>query len=176
MSKLINLVDKNYGRLLVVKRNPENIGKHSARICKCDCGSAKTVRGDHLRNGLIRSCGCLEVENRNEGANFIHGGSKTRLYSIWCGMHKRCNNQNTRAYSNYGGRGIGVCDSWSDFEKFRDWALSNGYSDSLSIDRINNDGNYEPSNCRWATPMVQANNRRKRRIPSGINPKEYRGE
>ncbi|QQE75199.1 hypothetical protein [Brevibacillus composti] len=160
--RIIDLTNQRIGRLTVLSRSG-NIGKHPAWLCKCDCGKTTTVRGDHLRNNLIRSCGCLEEENRKNGANTKHGGRNSRLYEIWSGMLKRCNNPNSHSYENYGGRGIKVCDDWLDFSKFRDWALKHGYSDSLSIDRINNDGNYEPSNCRWTDAKTQANNRRKRR-------------
>lgn len=171
---LIDLADKTIGRLQVIERSG-NIGKHPAWKCLCICGNETIVRGDHLRRELIRSCGCLEEENRGKGANLKHGGSDTRLYSIWSGMLKRCNNSNCRAYSNYGGRGITVCKEWTCFSAFREWAFNNGYSNSLSIDRINNNGNYEPQNCRWTTSKEQANNRRKRRIPNEINPSEYKG-
>ena len=159
---LIDLTNKVFGRLKVIKRAEYNIGKHPAWECICECGNDVIVRGDHLRNELIRSCGCLEKENRMKGANYKHGGRNTRLYSIWSGMLKRCNNKNCHAYQNYGGRGIKVCDEWLDYVNFRDWAIQNNYSDLLSIDRINNDGNYESSNCRWANAKQQANNRRTR--------------
>lgn len=93
-----------------------------------------------------------------------HGKTGTRLYHIWKTMRQRCNNPNNKKYKNYGNRGIVICEEWNDFSKFYEWAMSNGYSDNLMIDRINVNGNYEPANCRWTTPQTQSNNRTNNRI------------
>lgn len=127
-----------------------------AFLCKCDCGNTKLVQPTIWAKGYIKSCGCyaksLRVENNIE---------KHRLQNIFRGMIQRCYNSNDERYPNYGGRGIKICDEWlNDRNQFYEWALSHGYSNDLSIDRIEVDGNYEPDNCRWATAKMQANNRR----------------
>ncbi len=121
--------------------------------CACDCGGSKAVRGDHLKSGATQSCGCI-----TKTANGLRG---SKLYTIWRGIKKRCFLHTNHNYKNYGERGITMCDEWRyDFLAFYNWAISNGYDEGLTIDRIDNDGNYEPSNCRWVTAKVNGNNRR----------------
>jgi hypothetical protein len=164
----IDLMGKRFGRLLVIRENPERAEKSRAVQwqVKCDCGMEKLVTGAALVSGRTVSCGCLQKElaasallKHGEG-----GHNQTRLYRIWAGMKNRCYFQGNKHYKSYGGRGIMVCSQWKDsFEAFRDWANLNGYRDDLSIDRKNPDGNYEPSNCQWVTDDDQRWNKRNTR-------------
>jgi hypothetical protein len=153
---------KRFGRLRVVSYHGKNKHNVATWFCECDCGGTKVVPSGSLVAGFTRSCGCYGKENPSHTK---HGGKGTRLYHIWKSMNGRCKTPTNASYSNYGGRGISVCDDWShDFVSFRKWAYGHGYSDDLTIDRIDNDGNYCPENCRWVDMTVQANNTRKNHI------------
>jgi hypothetical protein len=135
--------------------------------CRCDCGTERAVHGGSLRRGITN--GCIKC-HPGRGSRRTHGQKRTRLYNIWSNMIGRCENTKDAAFQNYGGRGISICPGWRmSFETFRDWALSNGYEPHLTIDRRDNDGNYEPGNCRWITYAEQNRNYRRNR------PIEYLG-
>ena len=151
-----NWIGNRYGRLMVKAIDPEDSRRC---ICVCDCGKEKSILKSCLGKGT-NSCGCLNSDTA-KALLTTHGMTDTRLYGTWCNMKNRCNNPNVQSYKYYGARGIKVCDEWlHDFQAFATWSFENGYDANLSIDRINVDGDYEPSNCRWVDEIFQANNKR----------------
>lgn len=156
MGKSIDLASQKFGKLqvLCVDTNPSN--KTKRWICRCDCGNITTAKTNELTSGHKTSCGCKKQNYFKK----VHGQSGTRLHHIWKSIKMRCNNPDEPSYQHYGKRGITVCEEWeNNFSTFYNWAIKNGYSDTLTIDRIDVNGNYEPGNCRWATIAEQSINK-----------------
>lgn len=181
MSSFKDLTGKRFGRLVALcPVEKDKSGRYKWR-CKCDCGNETAVVGAYLARGETSSCGCLRIEavvahnkshekrestaKYNSKYKFKHGQTGSRLYRVWSGMKRRCYSPTLKDYQWYGERGIKVCDEWQDYSAFEKWALANGYDETAkrgecTLDRINSDGNYEPSNCRWVTVAEQNRNKR----------------
>lgn len=171
MSKLKNLEGQKFGHLLVLERAKNKIFKSQQIVCwkcKCDCGNIVIIQSSNLVTGNSTNCGCIRKKHFIESAkkkNTKHNKSYSRIYFIWQSMKDRCYNKHNKNYKNYGQRKIKVCNEWKkDFMNFYNWSINNGYKNDLTIDRIDVNGNYEPSNCRWATIKQQQNNKRNNHI------------
>ena len=176
---MIDITGCRFGKLVAIKPVDKRTNDGAVHwLCACDCGNTTTVNGTSLRRGIQISCGCTRLEHLNiidrKTINHkTHGacpidGKRERLYRVWDNIKQRCNNPNNTSYKYYGGRGIKMCDLWeSDYVSFREWAIANGYDKDAkqgqcTIDRIDNDGNYTPDNCRFVSMKTQAMNKRKR--------------
>jgi hypothetical protein len=167
MGRLIDLSGRRFTCWLVVGRANHNDAHNKPLwLCRCDCDEVRLVTGGNLRSGISQSCGCLKSE-RSRAAHLKHGhcdrrhGKVSRIYTCWQNMKQRCNNANAHSFANYGGRGISYCEQWEQFVPFLTY---NGEPEfNKTFDRINNDGNYQPGNVRWATRAEQNVNRRSRK-------------
>lgn len=155
-----DMTGQKFHRLTILSRVENDKHGNAVWLCRCDCGVEKTVMGAPIRSGKTTSCGCTNREIVR--AQKTHGASGTKNYKAWFGMLQRCGNPNHAKWHRYGARGISVCDRWKSYENFLEDMGER--PEGMTLDRENNDGNYEPGNCRWASQMTQGNNRGNNRI------------
>lgn len=158
-----NIENCRFGRLTAIKQVGNDKYNHIQWLCKCDCGKEKVVLLNSLTSGRTRSCGCYYKDTRKTSAR-THGQTYTKLFHTWAGMLGRCRDSNRKDYLYYGGKGVKVCEEWNSFENFCEWAINNGYSENLTIDRIDGKLGYSPSNCRWVGWITQMNNTTRNRF------------
>ena len=175
MAKYIDLTGKRFNYLTVIERYGHDSQGSVTWKCQCDCGNKTITTSRNLKSGHTKSCGCYGIKVSRE-SKITHNMTETRLYQIWLNMKRRCDNKKVQSYKLYGERGIEVCKEWREsFESFAEWSFQNGYDENkpakeCSIDRIDNDKGYEPSNCRWVSQKAQARNKRNNHVI------EYKGE
>lgn len=162
MSKIHELTDKRFGKIVALRSTSERRGKQIVWLCQCDCGRLIREKSHSLASGQVQSCGCAHNMGNRKTKCFVIGGAKTPEYNVWRSMLNRCRNKHVKCYHRYGGRGIQVCERWNIFDNFL--ADMGRRPKGHRIERIDNDGNYEPSNCKWATQEEQCANKRNNRI------------
>ena len=162
MGKYKDLKGDKFGRLICLEDVGRNKNGNVLWKCECECGNYAVVDSSSLKTGNTKSCGCLQKEIQEDfiKSNQDHGMCNTKIYKVWSSMKQRCLNLNDKAYKNYGGRGITFCREWEDFEPFYEWAINNGYQEGLTLERIDNNGNYCSQNCMWITKSKQSSNTR----------------